>query len=82
MRYQICASCAKQENNINNYMNNNMENWTACAMCQKTMSPISYQFNITWLNIESISACLYMLISFMSAFQNAPSNLHSIRGFS
>ena len=37
IRYQICDSCAKQENN-NNYMNNimnNMENWAVSAMCQK-----------------------------------------------
>ena len=33
MRYQICASWLKQENNMNN--NNNMEKWALSDMSQK-----------------------------------------------
>ena len=40
------------------------------------MPLVSYQFNITWLNviIARVSEWLYKLITFMSAFQDAPSN--------
>ena len=42
--------------------------------CAKTMSPISYQFNITWLNIIIVKEYVSSLITFMPVFQNAPSN--------
>ena len=38
IHYKICASYAKQENNMNNdnmNNNNNMEKWEVSAMCQK-----------------------------------------------
>ena len=33
IRYQICASCAKQENNNMNNNNNNMEKWAIPHYC-------------------------------------------------
>ena len=62
---------------MNNISNNNMEKWAVNALCQKTMSSISYAFNITWLNIIIVKEHLsgfYKLIMFMSAFQNVPLN--------
>ena len=47
------------------------QKFTYCHV-PKTMSPISYAFNITWLNV--ISEGLHKLITFMSAFQYVPSN--------
>ena len=66
-------------NNMNNYNNNNnMENWAVSAMRQKPcLLRISYQLNITWLNVIVVKEYLSGFINFltfMSAFQYAPSN--------
>ena len=45
-------------NNMNNNYNNNMENWAVSAM-----SPISYQLNISWLNVIIVKEYLSGFIS-------------------